>query len=58
MIKKKTKPPSLRSVYTAAKNLSNYMRTNNGAATGELVTALHKAVEDYELHDHPAREFL
>lgn len=64
-MKKRTKsprkPPSLRSVYMAAKNLSDYMRTNSGAATGELVAALHKAVtryEDYELQHHPAREFL
>lgn len=40
--------PNHHPIYLAAKALSDYMRKNSGAATGQLVNALHKAVDDYD----------
>lgn len=43
-----TVKPNHHPIYLAAKELTDYMRTNSGAATGLLVGALYKAVDDYE----------
>lgn len=40
--------PNHHPIYLAAKALTDYMRANSGAATGQLVNALYKAVDDYD----------